>query len=238
MDTYHFISDLHLCEERPDITAALLDYLRGDARQTQNLFVLGDLFEVWIGDDATSPLIEKIITAFKELSNTGVKLYFCHGNRDFLIGERFSQQTGFTLLGDTHEIDICGQPTLVMHGDTLCSDDKDYLAFREMVRNPIWQQELLSKSIEERLTIAKHLRSQSQQAATVKSMQIMDVNPTTVEETFKNNHVSMIVHGHTHRPAIHQLEGNIRIVLGDWDKQAWLFRVDKNNFELKHWPIK
>ncbi len=233
MDQFHFISDLHICEQRQDITAALLDYLREEARNTHNLYILGDLFEAWIGDDAITSLETSIAQELKNLNKHGVNIYFCHGNRDFLLGERFCDMAGMQLLEEYSFIHLFDKYTLLMHGDLLCSDDTEYLHFRKIVRDPQWQADFLAKSITERQAIARQLREHSKQANSEKNMAIMDVNEKTVLDTFTNKKVDMIIHGHTHRPQVHQYDTLQRIVLGDWETHRWLLKVNQNNLNLE-----
>lgn len=214
-----FISDLHLSQERPEITQLFLRFLQGPARQAEALYILGDLFEVWLGDDMVLPDYQQAIAELKTLSLT-VPLYIMHGNRDFLMRDDFEAMTGCQLLDEEVVIDLDGDPTLLMHGDTLCTDDVAYQEFRAMVRNPQWQTELLSKTPAERLELARQYREISKTETQGKESGIMDVNQAAVEQTMQRHHVQQLIHGHTHRPAMHefQLQGQAakRMVLADW----------------------
>lgn len=215
-----FISDLHLSPERPEKLALFFQFMQGPARQAETLYILGDLFEAWIGDDNTFPPNPEILAAIKDVSDSGVKIYVQHGNRDFLMGETFETLTGSTILPDPSVIDLYGEKTLIMHGDLLCTQDVDYLKFRAMVRNPAWLADFLSKSLEERIAIAQQMRAASKEAMQDKIPVIMDVEQSTVEQTLRDHNVTQLIHGHTHRPAIHEfdLDGKTatRTVLGDW----------------------
>ena len=236
-----FISDLHLSGERPCITQLFQVFLRGEARQAEALYILGDLFEVWLGDDAVTPDIAPVLDDLASLSKIGVPLFVMVGNRDFLLGEGFAKMTGCTLLPDPTVIDLYGIQTLLMHGDTLCTDDTDYQRFRAMVRDPVWQKDFLAKPIAERIRIGREARAESRARTREKSEQIMDTNAQAVNEAFRNHHVSQLIHGHTHRPAIHELTINghnaKRIVLGDWYQQGSVLRVSANGFELEGLPL-
>jgi UDP-2,3-diacylglucosamine hydrolase len=234
-----FISDLHLDGERPDITAQFLDFLDREARQAAALYILGDLFEAWIGDDDPDPDKQRVIAALKSLTSGGVPVYFIHGNRDFLIGRRFARETGVKLLADGTTIELYGQRVLLMHGDTLCIDDPDYQRLRRIVRNPLVQFVLRCLSLGQRQKLASRMRAGSKKH--IESMdrakpQIMDVNQDAVCRTFEQERADVIVHGHTHRPAIHDVDvgGHIvkRIVLGDWYEQGSVLRWDERGFEL------
>lgn len=231
-----FISDLHLSGERPEIISIFLDFLDQQASKAEALYILGDLFELWIGDDAIPPVIEPVIQGLASLASSGVPVYIMRGNRDFLLGDQFEKLTGCQLLQDPSKIDLYGTPTLILHGDTLCTDDVDYQQFRSMVRNPAWQADFLSKSIEERLAIGNQARQESVERTKEKPEDIMDVNEKTVENTFRSNNVLQMIHGHTHRPAIHQLEINEkvarRIVLGDWYHQTSVLEVENDSYIL------
>src|SRR5258706_4094936 len=177
-----FISDLHLSPETPAATDTLLRFLRETAPQAQTLYVLGDLFEYWIGDEGLAqPYAKQVAQAFRAVAERGVHGYFMHGNRDFLLGERFAQASGLQLLPDPTLVDLYGRPTVLMHGDTLCSDDHEYQKFRAMVRNPAWQQAFLAKPLDERMRMAQEVRGKSEHAKQVKDMAIMDVTPASVD---------------------------------------------------------
>ena len=212
-----FISDLHLSPDRPAATGALIRFLHGTAPAAEALYVLGDLFEYWIGDDGLDqPFNREIADALRTLAGRGVRLSFMHGNRDFLIGSRFARESGMQLLSDP--------PTLLMHGDTLCGDDVEYQKFRAMVRDPAWQRAFLAKPLAERVRMAQDVRGQSEQAKQVKDMAIMDVTPATVEEVLRSHAYPRLIHGHTHRPARHEqaVDGHLceRWVLADWYEQG------------------
>jgi UDP-2,3-diacylglucosamine hydrolase len=216
-----FISDLHLSPDTPAATETLLRFLRKTAPAADALYVLGDLFEYWIGDEGLAqPFAQQVAQAFRELEQGGVPVYFMHGNRDFLLGERFALASGMKLLADPTVVDLYGTPTLLMHGDTLCSDDVGYQKFRAMVRSPVWQQVFLAKPLDERVRMAREARGKSEQAKQVKDMTIMDVTPATVEAAFRAHQYARLIHGHTHRPARHEhkVDGHAceRLVLADW----------------------
>ncbi len=216
-----FISDLHLSPGTPEANDTLARFLRETAPEAESLYVLGDLFEYWIGDEGLAqPFAKEVAQAFRTLADRGVGVYFMHGNRDFLVGERFALASGMKLLVDPTVVDLYGARTLLMHGDTLCSDDIGYQKFRTMVRNPAWQRDFLSKPIEERVRMAREVRGKSEQTKQVKDMAIMDVTPASVEDTFRAHDYARLIHGHTHRPArhAHNVDGREceRWVLADW----------------------
>jgi UDP-2,3-diacylglucosamine hydrolase len=226
-----FISDLHLSTERPAIGMLFLDFLRTRARQAEALYILGDLFEYWIGDDvAVLPEYRPLIDGLRELTAGGVPVHVMHGNRDFLLGHGFEQQTGCRLLPDPTVISLYGENTLLMHGDTLCTDDVAYLQFRVMVRNPDWVKMFLVKTIAERDAIVRNYREISKAATAVKKPEIMDVNQGAVEAALRQHGVRHLIHGHTHRPAQHQFELDgapaRRTVLGDWYDQGSVLVCD------------
>ncbi len=231
-----FIADLHLSTERPEIIALFLRFLEQEASQTEALYILGDLFEVWLGDDAVQPGLQVVLEGLKNLTENGVPVCVMVGNRDFLLGEAFEKMTGCTLLDDPSVIDLYGNPTLLMHGDTLCTDDLDYQAFRREVRTPQWRETVLAKSIEERLQMAREARAESRARTREKAAEIMDVNTQAVEDAFRQHSVSRLIHGHTHRPAVHKLtvDGKdvMRIVLGDWYQQTSVLKVTADDFSL------
>jgi UDP-2,3-diacylglucosamine hydrolase len=236
-----FISDLHLEESRPDITDAFLRFLREDATQANTLYILGDLFEAWIGDDNHTALNNQITNALKTLTDRGVAIFVMHGNRDFLLGDEFAKQTGSKIINDPTIIDLYGKPALLMHGDTLCTNDVEYLKFRAQVRHPLFQQDFLSKTLQERAAIAKHIRDVSKTEGQNKAYEIMDVTPQAVIDVMAQHNVDLLIHGHTHRPATHNLTVSNkpaqRIVLGDWDKNPRIIKADKNGYSLVSYPL-
>lgn len=226
-----FISDLHLSADHPAATAALLHFLQETAPAAEALYVLGDLFEYWIGDEALDqPFSHGVAEAFRSLSEHGVRLHFMHGNRDFLVGSRFAAESGMQLLTDPTMVDLYGTPTLLMHGDTLCSDDIEYQKFRAMVRDPAWQQTFLAQPLAQRIRMAQDMRNLSEQAKQAKAMQIVDVTPATVEQTLRAHGYPRLIHGHTHRPARHEhhIDGRVceRWVLADWYEQGSCLACD------------
>ncbi len=213
------ISDLHLDGARPAATRRFTDLLSAWRGRAAALYILGDLVEYWLGDDQA---VGDLQTAFATISDFAATcpVYFMHGNRDFLIGDAFAARYNVTLLADPTVVDLHGTPTLLMHGDTLCTDDHDYQALRRMVRDHDWQRDFLAKPLAEREAIARHVRDTSKAATAEKSQEIMDVNADSVAEAFRRHGVSRLIHGHVHRPAVHevQVDGKTRerIVMGDW----------------------
>ena len=236
-----FIADLHLCPERPDITQAFRHFLHTTAQGAKSLTILGDLFETWIGDDDDTPLHLEICQDLKKYSSSGTALFAMHGNRDFLLGKGFEEATHATLLTDPTVINIAGIPTLISHGDSFCTRDQEYMQFRAEVRNPEWQNMILSKSLEERKLIAKNLRSQSHHMSSLKSEDIMDVTPSEIDKVMSEHNVTRMIHGHTHRPQTHHLKIHgkpaERIVLGDWDKQAWYLIAEHDSVSLRSFDL-
>ena len=232
-----FISDLHLEPDRPDIGEQFLAFLAGRAREADALYILGDLFEAWVGDDDPSPYYAGMKDALRELSDSGVPVYFMHGNRDFMIGERFAAETGATLLPDPHRVDLYGEKVLLSHGDYLCTDDVEYQQVRAMTRDPQWQAMMMSKSIEERVAFARQARQQSQARSASMTEEIADVNEDAVEEAIREHGVDILLHGHTHRPAVHPFHVDERpvhrIVLGDWYEQGSMVEWDEDGPRLE-----
>ena len=226
LDNHLFISDLHLCDSRPHITTAFLHFLKNMAINAKSLYILGDLFEYWAGDDDMDNVHhQSIIIAFRTLANHGVKIYLMHGNRDFLIAEGFCQSAQVTLLQDPTLINLYEKKALLSHGDALCTDDVAYQSFRLKVRNPAWQSEFLNHPLQLRQHQIEAIRAYSEQEKSQKSMQIMDVNQEAVEALLKSyDYPELLIHGHTHRPDTHQIELNghaiTRWVLGDWYEQG------------------
>lgn len=230
------ISDLHLSAERPQTIDLFLRFLEEQAVQANDLYILGDLFDAWIGDDALPPPIPTIIEALRRVSDAGTHIHLQHGNRDFLIGEAFATATGCQLLADPVVVELNGTPTLLMHGDLLCTDDHAYQKARQFLRSPAFIEDLLSKSIEERLAIAADYRKRSGEATAALAADIMDVNQETVEAYMQEAGVQQLIHGHTHRPGNHQFELNgapaIRLVLAEWhDEQGQYLRVNREGIE-------
>ena len=236
-----FIADLHLQTEEPAITAGFLRFLQGEARQADALYILGDLFEAWIGDDDPNPLHQQIASAIKAVVDAGVPCYFIHGNRDFLVGQRFARQSGMLLLAEEERLDLYGREVLIMHGDTLCTDDPGYLAFRAKVHTPWIQRLFLALPLLIRRRIAARMRADSKAANSSKSMDIMDVNPQAVVDVMERHHVQWLIHGHTHRPAVHELQANgqpaWRVVLGAWHSEGSMVKVTPDDVKLIHFPF-
>ena len=234
--TVLFISDLHLDAEHPETIRRFSTFMQRDARNASELYILGDLFEAWIGDDDDDARLQPIVAALREVTRSGVPCAVMHGNRDFLIGERFCASTGCRLLGDYERIEINGEPVLLTHGDLLCTDDTRYQALRGQLRSPAWQRDFLAKTVAERRKIATDLRQMSAVEIAAKSEYIMDVNQGTVERTMREFDVRLLLHGHTHRPAIHRftLDGHPaqRIVLGAWYEQESFVRWDADGPKL------
>lgn len=224
-----FISDLHLDEPRPRATECLLALLRGRARDAGALWVLGDLFEAWIGDDDDAPWLVPVLDGFASLAND-VPLHVLHGNRDFLLGEAFCRRTGARLATEPVVLDLHGTRTVLLHGDALCTDDHAYQSFREQVRRPEWQQVFLAQPLSERRAFATQARAASQRENANKDSYLMDVNAAAVARAFSDSGALRMVHGHTHRPAKHALEvygqPRERWVLGDWHDNGWVMTID------------
>jgi UDP-2,3-diacylglucosamine hydrolase len=200
-----FISDLHLEDKEPRTSRWFLDFLAGPARKTEAVYILGDLFEYWIGDDALSATANRVAQASSELVSSGVNCYFMHGNRDFLLGQEYAAQARMELLADPVVVDLYGRPTLLLHGDSLCTDDVEYQVFRQQSRQPEWQAQILSLSIDERLKLAESARDASKNHTESASMEIMDVNESAVHKEFLNYDVRRMIHGHTHRRCRRQI---------------------------------
>lgn len=225
-----FISDLHLDLVRPEIIELFAKFVVEEAVHADALYILGDLFEAWIGDDAEDETGKRFVEAMRPMREAKRPCFYMHGNRDFLLGERFAKEAGMTLLPDPSVIDLYGTPTLLMHGDTLCTDDVEYQAFRKLSRSPEWQRAFLSKSVEERQAFANQARKESQQhTGNAANEGIMDVNQGTVELEMRSENVVRLIHGHTHRPALHVLtiknKQAKRFVLGDWYNRTSNLRI-------------
>jgi UDP-2,3-diacylglucosamine hydrolase len=253
-DSVLLISDLHLDPARPGLTRAFFDFLQKAARGVlpgtagsaldenssgaSALYILGDFFNVWIGDDDDAPLCTDVAQALKALADSGTAVYLMHGNRDFLIGEAWAAACGATLIDEPYVLQHGGASFVLMHGDVLCTRDTDYLAFRTMVRDPAWQQAFLARPLAERRAFAEQARARSKTMSSNKPDDIMDVTPEEVERVLEGSAVPTLIHGHTHRPAVHQLPGaRQRIVLGDWDAQGWFVRITEGHASLESFEI-
>ena len=234
-----FISDLHLQPGRPELESAFYQFLDTHIQAGETLYVLGDFFDSWIGDDEDDPFYLGVKAKLRDVSSRATT-FIMHGNRDFLIGEKFAVDTGMELLPDPHLIELHGENILLMHGDSLCTDDVEYMQFRQQVRGSAWQQHILSLPLEQRRMIAADLRAKSKSMTSLKAEDIVDVNQAEVEAVLKTHGVKTLIHGHTHRPNRHcfSLDGlnAERIVLGDWDKTGWYLKYE-NGFELVEFDI-
>ena len=221
------VSDLHLDREPGPALAQFLEFLEGPAREASALYILGDLFEYWIGDDAGFPAAETLAAALARLP---VPVTFQHGNRDFLLGPEYARRAEMTLGPELLRIEVAGGPALLMHGDSLCTSDVDYQEFRKMVRAPAWQQAFLARPLPERIVAAERLRAGSRDAGKMKASEIMDAHPDAIADVLRRHGLSLLVHGHTHRPAIHHLQVDgrpcLRCVLTSWDELPGYLTLD------------
>jgi UDP-2,3-diacylglucosamine hydrolase len=235
-----FISDLHLDPASPGIQQQFLAFLADEARTARALYVLGDLFEVWLGDDDPAPSSRAIVQALRALTDAGVPCFVMHGNRDFLIGERFCRETGAQLIADGTVAEIHGERVLLLHGDVLCTDDVSYQRLRRIVRNPVVQWILGHTSLARRRALAQRMREGSRMHVGSTEARIMDVNAEAVAEAFRASKARTMIHGHTHRPAVHSLMVDgapvQRIVLGDWHAQGSVLVRSPTGFELRSLP--
>jgi len=241
-----FISDLHLQENRPQLTKGFLDFLQQHAHQAEALYILGDFFDVWIGDDAMTPFHHRIAEALHLCAEQGTKIHLMHGNRDFALGQRFCDLAGCSLLPDPTVITLFGEPLLLMHGDLLCTDDVDYQKMRRLLRNPIIQWILLNTPVKFRQKIARKARQTSQTQTRLKAEHIIDANSQAVIDWMQKHQVNTMIHGHTHRPATHSVPllsgGKVtygkRYVLGDWsDQEGWKLEMTSGQLELKRFSL-
>ncbi len=237
-----FISDLHLCASRPQINRIFFHFLEREARSAEALYILGDLFEYWAGDDdLPDPFNASVAAALARLAGSGVPVYLMHGNRDFIIGEAFARASGVTLLPDPASLSLYGQPVLLIHGDTLCTLDEEYQVFRREARSAIWMRDLLGKPLAERKAAIEALRRRSELEKRSKPAEIMDVAPAEVEATLRRHGYPRLIHGHTHRPArhVHAIDGHAceRWVLADWYKAGSYLACDASGCRAVHLPV-
>ncbi|HXS78973.1 MAG TPA: UDP-2,3-diacylglucosamine diphosphatase [Gammaproteobacteria bacterium] len=232
-----FISDLHLTAGDAETTRRFVEFMEGPARAARDLYILGDLFEAWVGDDDDDPRLEPIVAALRKLTRSGVACALMHGNRDFLLGQGFCEATGARLLGDYERVTLGGERVLLTHGDLLCTDDTRYMTLRAELRSKEWQRDFLARPLAERRQIASDLRQLSATEIAAKEEYIMDVNQAAVERTMRDHGVTLLVHGHTHRPAVHrfELDGRpaARVVLGAWYHDPSIVRWTDAGFELE-----
>ncbi len=235
-----FISDLHLETDRPDIGDQFFAFLESEAKDAEALYILGDLFDAWVGDDDPNPHFADVKAALRKLVNGGVPVYFMHGNRDFLVGDDFAEETGVRILPDPISVDLYGENVLLSHGDAMCTDDFEYQQIRVMTRKPEWQAMMRRKPLEERLLLAKAAREESNARGQTMDMDIVDVNDNAVKRTILDYGVDILLHGHTHRPDVHFVDVGDRvakrIVLGDWYEQGSVLRWDEDGPVLNSLP--
>lgn len=238
-----FVSDIHLHPSLPKTTLAFFNFLKKYAPQAERLYLLGDLFEYWAGDDdMATPYHLDVINALRKVSDLGTKIFWIAGNRDFLIGTQFSEATGAHLLHDPSIIEVANRRIIITHGDAQCTDDLPYMAFRSMVRQEQWQKDFLTLPLSQRKTVIEGLRINSQMEQKEKTMEIMDVNPDAIKDLFVKNHAKIIIHGHTHRPSLHQQKEGLRYVLPDWecdqvnknDRGGWLEMYADGEMLFRH----
>ena len=232
-----FISDIHLSEDSPHLTNAFKAFLDESKESCTHLFILGDLFEIWIGDDSHTPYHQEVKKILKDFTSDGPETFFTHGNRDFLIGEAFANEVGISILPDPYALNINGLNVILSHGDFLCTDDIEYMDFRNKVRSKEWQKDFLSKDVDERNEIANSLRSGSKDATSKKSLDITDANIKTVNNFIEKNKPDIFIHGHTHRPKIHEHNSTKRLVLGDWNESGWYCSIKDKDINLKEFKI-
>jgi UDP-2,3-diacylglucosamine hydrolase len=235
-----FVSDLHLHPSRADVCACFTDFLASLPGQAQALYILGDLFDAWVGDDHPEPAYEPVKQALARCTAAGTPVFVLHGNRDFLLGERFARDTGCTLLPDPVVIELYGERALLMHGDSLCTDDVEYQRLRRQLRDPEWQAQALALPLHERLELAQQARDLSMMSNRGKDENIMDVNPDEVLRMFATHDVGLLIHGHTHRPGLHRIRHNgralRRFVLGDWYEHGSVLSANSDGLTFRTLP--
>ena len=236
--TIAFISDLHLSAERPSSISLFCDFMRLSGKQLSELYILGDLFDYWIGDDGVDALgFSKVETALKQTTEGGTKIFFIAGNRDFLVGQEFSERTGVKILPDKTVLELYGQRVMIAHGDQFCIDDHAYMKARAHFLDTDWQRAVLQTPIEDRIEEAMNLRAQSEQIKSGQTEEIMDVNQAEIVRIFKENKLDLMIHGHTHRPYVHQLDidgkPGRRYVLGEWKQERSVIYANQGKYYLK-----
>jgi len=232
-----FISDLHLHEDRPLATEAFFSFLQSEASKAETLYILGDLFDAWVGDDDDRPLVAAVAQALKTCADSGTKIFFMHGNRDFILGATYAKRCGMQLLPEYFTLEVGDERWLLAHGDQFCTRDTAYQQFRLLARNPDWQKQMLAKSLAERRAIAAQLREKSKDANSIKAEDIMDVTADEIPKILLEKKCTKLIHGHTHRPARHAVAlpnkvSGERIVLGEWDNSYWFIRQTGKTLEL------
>ena len=232
-----FISDLHLSENTPSVTEGFFEFLKTAAQELSHLYILGDLFEAWVGDDDDSQHAMSVMQKINHATRNGLEIFFIHGNRDFLCGQKFAEQSNLTLLPDPFFLNFFDQKIALSHGDNFCTEDLEYIKFKKEVRSEKWQQEFLQKPLDDRLNIASNMRDASQKNNSNKDISIMDVAPNAIQEFFAEHRIDLLIHGHTHRPNTHQINSGTRIVLGDWHKTGWCLMLDEQQQELKEFTL-
>lgn len=236
-----FISDLHLHPSRPAAIEAFFEFLNAQAAEQEALYILGDFFDTWVGDDDDEPVYFDIASQLHACAASGTGVYLMHGNRDFLLGQAFATRAGATLIPDPSVIDLYGRRVLLMHGDSLCTRDTEYMAMRQQLRSDAWQAQILAESLQARRAFADGLRAKSKMMNSSKPEDIMDVTPEAVVSTMDEHNVQCLIHGHTHRPARHSLQLQSataeRIVLGDWHDHAWCLQATPESMILEKWKI-
>jgi UDP-2,3-diacylglucosamine hydrolase len=232
-----FISDLHLSENTPSVTEGFFEFLKTAAQELSHLYILGDLFEAWIGDDDNSELATGVMQKINNATRNGLEIFFMHGNRDFLCGQKFAEQSNLTLLPDPFFLNFFNLKIALSHGDSFCTEDLEYMKFKKEVRSDEWQQKFLQKPLHDRLNIASNMRDASQKNNNEKDVSIMDVTPASIDNFFNEHHIDLLIHGHTHRPNTHQMNAGIRIVLGDWHETGWCLMLDEQQQELREFTL-
>ena len=234
-----FISDLHLSEKRPELVEGFINFCSNKAIKANSLYILGDLFDAYLGDDDKNSTLQIVISELKKLNTNNVKVFFMRGNRDFLVDQEFSQLSNSEIILDPKILDFYEKKILLMHGDLLCTDDKEYMEFRKYIQSKKIKNEILSKPLPDRVKLSNSLRAKSKSANATKSDDIMDVNQFSVIRTMKSHNVKILIHGHTHRPMVHKINeiNGSRCVLGDWDKHGWYLKLNKMGLELCSFKI-